>query len=130
MLIDEMEITQHRKGGKTIFRLGFSIEMRQPLDDTIVENADFDMEDAIKRRMRHRVKEKLFKLFLENVTAELFDRHMYVVDSRYGAAMFEHPLVEIGRPITLIHPVDFAELLQKHLILGDFFEWKKGEFTK
>ena len=130
MLIDEMEITQHPKGANTIFRLGFSIGIRQELLNEMMVGTKTDIKDVIKRNMRHKVKTELFKVFLENATADLNDRHMYAVDKRFGSAILEHPAVEEGHPIMLIHPADFARILQDYLILGDFFEWKKGEFTE
>ena len=130
MLIDEMEITQHGEGANTIFRLGFSIEIRQAVLNELMERARFDVEDTIKRDMRHKVKEELFKVFLENATAELYDRYMYAVDKRLGSSILENPAVEKGHPITLIHPVDFVRLLQDGLRLGDFFEWRTGSRMK
>ena len=79
--------------------------------------------------MRHKVKAELFKVFLENATAELNNRHIYAVDKRLGSSILEHPAVEEGQPIMLIHPADFARILSKYLILGDSLEWKKGKFT-
>ena len=130
MIIDEMEITQHRERGKNVFRLGFKIDIIQSLEDEVIKGSKFELEEVVKRRMRHQVKNELIRVFIENTLAELGDRHMYARELRLGSAIYEHPEVKKGFPITLMHPADMAELLQKYAILDDFFEWKAGEFTK
>ena len=130
MLIDEMEITWYQEGGRTILSAGFSINVRQAIDPALSDSLRFDVEEQVKQQMRHKVRKELYKVFLENARAELENKHMYPMDKRFGSAILEHPMVEKGSPLMLVHPEDWAKILGHYRLLDDILEWKKGEFTK